>query len=212
MKKHIKTIILVAIWLSASATHAHQPDISSITLVEQESGAWTAQINAGILGFQYEVESVHGKGSYSSVEEFNHLLLTHLRENIVILVNDEEIELTKGIVKLGHAATVVFELSEVPAELNKVFVKNEGFKSIHNSQSIFSIVKEGLDRDQFIISSDNDFQVEVMINNNQVLMAGNTSSNKNLIIIATAITILLTGLFFVGRKIKLHRSPIVSHT
>ncbi|MEQ6166142.1 hypothetical protein AAOE16_03015 [Ekhidna sp. MALMAid0563] len=208
MTNLIKSIILIAAWLSATATEAHQPNISSVMLIEQESGTWTVQFNAGILGFQYAVEEEHGKGSYSTVEKFNQLLLAHLRENMEILINSEKVELTKGIVKLGHAATVIFELSEAPEELNQVFVKNEAFKAINNSQSIFSIVKQGLDRDQFILSSENDFQTEVIINNNQILMAESSVNDDNWILIATTFIALLAGLSFVSRKINLYRSPV----
>lgn len=188
MKKIFKSIAMGLFLLSIVTAKAHQPDISSITLIEQETGDWTVQINAGILGFQYEVESIHGEDSYSSVEEFNQLLLAHLRENIHILVNGEEIELTKGIVKLGHAATVVFELSEVPAELNKVFIKNEGFKSIHNSQSIFSIAKEGLGGDQFILNEDNNYQVHVALEGDQIFISEtNQGFNWGILVVIVAI-------------------------
>ena len=89
MTNLIKSIILIAAWLSATATEAHQPNISSVMLIEQESGTWTVQFNAGILGFQYAVEEEHGKGSYSTVEKFNQLLLAHLHENMEILINSE---------------------------------------------------------------------------------------------------------------------------
>ena len=67
--------------------------------------------------------------------------------------------LADGSVKLDHATTVVFKLSGVADELEHVLVKNEGFKSIHDSQVIFSIAKEGLDNHQWVLSEENAYQM-----------------------------------------------------
>lgn len=171
MKQIIKTTLALIVFLSGTSVSAHQPDISSFTLFEQESGQWMLQVNASLTAFQYEVESRYGKEAYTSPEEFNQLLLNHLRTQTTLQINGEDVTLDNGIVKLGHATSVLFELSGVPVTVEEVFVKNNSFEHIRNSQVIFSIIKEGFDKSRFALSNANDYQLHVSLKDNQVLLA-----------------------------------------
>ena len=215
MKKILKPIVVVAILLSITTANAHQPDISSVTLIEQESGQWTMQINASMTAFQYEVWNAYGKDSYATPAEFNQLLLSHLREKIELKVNGGAVILGDGFVKLGHATAVVFNLSEIPKLIEDVSLANFGFKTIHHSQSVFSIVKEGLDNSQFVLSEANDYQLNVKMKDNQVLVSETSSTDYQMVVIVIAMFIGLFAIFLFrssGRKPSLQPTSILSHT
>lgn len=206
---------MAVVWLSALSANAHQPDLSSVTLIEQESGQWTMQINASMTAFQYEVWNEFGKDAYATPEEFNQLLLSHLREKIELKVNDDAVILGDGFVKLGHATAVVFNLSEIPKVMEEVSITNFGFKTIHHSQSVFSIVKEGLDKSQFVLSEENDYQLNVKMKDNQVLVSETSSTDYQMVVIVIAMIIGLFAIFLFrssGRKPSLQSASILSHT
>lgn len=171
MKKIMKTIIAIIVILSAHSANAHQPDISSFTLVEQQVGHWMLQMNASMTAFQYEVRNAYGDDSYATPDEFNQLLLKHMKEQVQLKVNGKELTLKNGLVKLGHATTVAFEIPDFPDEVEEVFVKNTGFENINNSYVVFSIVKNEIDKSSFILSEVNDYKINVVLQNHEVLIA-----------------------------------------
>ncbi|WP_416866800.1 MAG: hypothetical protein ACMVP2_03905 [Imperialibacter sp.] len=190
MKKTMKSIFAMVAILFVTSAIAHQPDISSFTLIEKEPGQWMLQLNASMTAFQYEVRNAYGLDSYASAEEFNQLLLTHLKGQIDIRVNDREVTLENGMVMLGHATTVAFELSGVPGNVEEVFVKNKGFQNIYHSQGLFSIVKEGLARSRFVLSEANDYQLNVTLKDNEILLAETASNDFGSVLVI----ILIVGL------------------
>ncbi|MDF9799310.1 hypothetical protein OKW21_004573 [Catalinimonas alkaloidigena] len=208
MKKILKSIIAAVLVLIAMSASAHQPDISSLTLLEHESGKWTLQLNASMTAFQYEVRNAYGDDSYASPEEFNQLLVNHLKEHIALQLNKENVTLENGLVRLGHATTVAFELSGVPEAVEEVFVENRGFENIHHSQIIFSIVKEELDKFQFILNEENNFQISLSLEDNQILLA-ETSWNSKWAFGAISIVVagLLGFLFYRSRFRKTFLAP-----
>jgi hypothetical protein len=206
MKKIVKSIVIIIAWLSAVSANAHQPDISSLTLIEQQPGQWMLQLNASLTAFQYEVRNAYGEDSYASPEEFNQLLLKYLRGQISIQVNGEDVILGNGLVQLGHAATVAFEITEVPEVLENVFVRNKGFENIHHSQVIFVIVNEGFEKNHFLLNEANNFQLDVSMKDNQVLSAAPSWFDNR----ATLVTMLIiTGLVgFVLYKTSFRKTAI----
>lgn len=213
MKNILKTILFSIVMLSAVSAKAHQADISSFTLVEEQPGHWMLQLNASMTAFQYEVRNAYGIDSYASPEEFNQLLLTHLKSNISIEVNGKNIMLENGLVQLGHATTVAFELTGVPKTLETVFVKNKGFENINRSQAIFTIVKEGVDKSSFLLSEANEYQLKVSVVDNQVLLADTSWIENWPALLAVAVLSTLGGLVFYkvsSKKTTLSHKSLIS--
>ncbi len=200
MKKLFKALVIALIWLSSGTVSAHQPDISSFTIIESQPGLWMLQLNASMTAFQYEVVNAYGENSYSSPEEFNEMLVNYLKKQISIQVNGEEVMLEKGLVRLGHATTVAFELSGVPEQFDHVFVKNMGFENINKSQIIFSIIKEGMYEDHFILNEENDFQINLSLNEDQVLVADSNSNTIWMTLVAIVIITAVMGGFIYNKN------------
>ncbi len=204
MKKLLKSIVIAVVSLTTLSVSAHQPDYSSIILIEQETGEWTMQLNASMTAFQYEVRNAYGDNSYSSPDEFNQLLLTHLKDKIAIQMNGETMTMGTGLVKLGHETAVVIELSGIPEGLDEIFISNLAFKNIHHSQAVFSIIREGLDKSRFVLSEENDYQVRVTLEENQVLIAETPSQGFPIMLVSTAILIGLGLVVFTVRPGRKH--------
>lgn len=200
MNKLKLNLIVLLFLFSVTRTSAHPADVSSIALIKGESGKWTVQLISSMTAFQYEVRNAFGEDSYASPEEFNKLLLDHLRKHISLRINSKDLSLGNGLVKLGHATAVIFELNGVPDQINQVSVKNESFKTMHNSRSIFTISKEGLTQEKIILNKENNYQVNVSLENNRVLIAEEASFNNDRLMIIIALTIVcLLGLLLFKR-------------
>ncbi|GAA0877198.1 hypothetical protein GCM10009119_01660 [Algoriphagus jejuensis] len=168
MKRLVITLALLAAFVLP--VKAHDPDISSLLMIEQDSGEWILQVNASLTAFEYVVTAAYGEGSFQSAEEFNQLLLDFLRDKILLRTNGQQINLKTGLVSLGHATTVAFELPDFSGNIETVEVENESFEDIRRSQVLFGMIKDGMDKSQFILNEANDFRLSLQVQDNRVLL------------------------------------------
>ena len=154
MKRWIVSLVLVA-W--ASLAQAHQPAISTVILAEKSDQSWILQIRSPLTSFEYVIIQNYGENSFASADEFKDLVINYLKENISIRFNGNyELLLQKGTVKLGHETNVFFQVTEVPEKINSLEVSNTSFKTINRNQSMFMVLGEGLEKDQFILNNENE--------------------------------------------------------
>jgi hypothetical protein len=183
MMKTIKLAITAFAIMTSTLTWAHQPGISSTTLIEGESGQWIIQLNSSLTSFQHEVKNAFGEDSYASADQFNQLVIKHFREHLTIKMNGNKMTLTNGYVKLGHATTVVFELSGDFGNVDDIFVKNEAFKNIHDSRSVFRIIKEEYKKNEIILNNKNNYQVNVSLEDNRFVLENTPLISQHVVII-----------------------------
>lgn len=164
MTKYILSIGFAFFSLIASA---HQPDISTTMLAEQEDGSWILQIKASLTAFEYEVHTTYGKDSYKTPEEFNALVIRHLLANISIDFGDAgQAKLTDGFVKLGHETNAIFHVTGIPKTIHKTTIVNRSFKDIHDNQSALIILKKDFQKKQFNLDASNDHTARLITQNN----------------------------------------------
>lgn len=202
----MKWKIFIGFFLVTFGASAHQPDISTAMLIEQGKGHWVLQLNTSLTALQYEVKTHFPEGAYKTPEEFQQLVIDHMRENLIVVFNKTDTtSLKNAYVKLGHAASVVFELSNVPETMNEVYVKNESFKDIHRNQCAFGIVKKGISSDQFALNENNQHEVRLILKEDQfvsVTADSNESIAVYLYIVLGLLTCVLGMLFFKTIKSK----------
>ncbi len=146
----------------------HQPELSSTLLVERPDGTWVLQVRASLSAFEIEVLSQFGKDAYATPEEFNALVIRHLREHVSITCNGgEEVRLENGYVKLGHETNVLFEMHGLPDKIKKVVVSNSSFKEIHDNQGALIILKKGFKKQQFMLNDLNGHTAHLVASKNQ---------------------------------------------
>ncbi len=147
------------IWGSAQA---HQPDISTAMLIERENGDWLLQVNCSLTALQYEVTNHFGEDAYSTPEEFQKLVIQHMRENLSLVFNENESAmLDNAYVRLGHASSVVFELNNVPLDFREVAVSMASFKSINKHKCAFGIKQDETSSERVILDETNGHQSQL---------------------------------------------------
>lgn len=167
MKKYILSLVL---FLSALNAQAHHVDVSSTMLVEQENNSWVLQIKTALTAFEQEIKAKNLETPYKTAEEFQALVIQHVKDNLHIYFNEEDtVTLKNGRIKLGHESNIVFEVVGVPETFNSVYVKNSSFKNIHRNQSALIILKKGFTKKQFILNDKNEHAMHLKVADNQLL-------------------------------------------
>lgn len=189
--------LLLFLFLSMTIlVNAHQPDVSTTMLVEKENNTWILQISASLTAFQQEVKTYFEE--YNTPEEFQEMVLEHIKKNLEITFNDNQsITLSHGIVKLGHESKVVFEVFGVPSEIKSVFVKNSTFKNVYNNQSALVILKNGFDKEHFVLNNKNSHSLHLKAEQNRfILKTKNEASIFSFKMLIVLLSILILGVLY----------------
>ena len=171
---------------------AHQADISTTMLVEKENGTWVLQISSSLTAFQHEIRTHFAETPYETPEEFQQMVIEHIKNNLQLSFNDSQnITLGKGDVRLGHETKVVFQVFGIPSDIKSVLVKNTVFDAIHRSQSALVLLKEGFNKEQFVLNDANNHTVELQVNGNEF---AEVEENNTSLISAGLLLIVIAGI------------------
>ncbi len=161
MKKYI---LLFVIALTTLTSFAHSTETSSIVLAEKENNVWVLQLSASLTAFQQEINTHFSETPYETPEQFQEMVLQHIKKNLLMHFNgDIQIVLKKGVVHLGHETKVIFEVTGIPEDLRTVEVTNTTFSDIHKSKSLMVLLKEGIKNNKFILDESNSYSTSLTI-------------------------------------------------
>ncbi|MGY8913849.1 MAG: DUF6702 family protein [Flavobacteriales bacterium] len=209
-----KRIVFISLLLVSIATKAHQADVSTTMLVERENNTWVLQISASLTAFQHEVRTHFSETPYKSTEEFQKMVLEHIKNNLQISFNNgTPISFGNGIVKLGHETKVVFEVFDIPSDINSVLVKNSAFKDIHKNQSALMLFKKGFSKKHFVLNNSNNHTLVLEVRDHEFVEVGQNeaglfSSGIKFIIVGLGVVMLGVGYLFM----KINRPKKMSFT
>ncbi|MDO7173537.1 DUF6702 family protein [Mariniflexile sp. AS56] len=162
-----KSMLVISLLITMVA-QAHQPDVSTTMLVEKENNTWVLQISASLTAFQQEIRTHFAETPYKTPEEFQQMVITHIKNNLEISFNGgNKITLGKGFVKLGHETKVVFEVVGVPLDMQSVVVKNSAFKDIFKNQSALVLLKNGFNKEHFVLNDANNHTLNLEVQTNK---------------------------------------------
>jgi hypothetical protein len=164
MKAINKFLFLLGVLCLPWGASAHQPDLSSTILVEQDKNKWVLQVRAALTAFEYVVEANFGESSYATPEEFQALVANYVRENTTVRFNDGQLAvLQDGVVKLGHETYVTFQIEGTPDDVQSLVVQNTSFSDISRNQSALLILKKGVEKEQFTLNNNNEHRAELEV-------------------------------------------------
>jgi len=182
-------LLLVALGFSM-VSFAHNPNVSTTILVEKGNNSWVLQISASLTAFQQEIRTHFAETPYQSPEEFQQMVLEHIKNNLHISFNGgEDISFGNGAVKLGHETMVVFEVFDIPADINAVLVTNTAFKDIYQNQSALILLKEGFNKERFVLDNANEHTLSLAVDGNQFVEVGKNEAS----FFSTGIGVILLG-------------------
>ena len=206
----IRNILVLCLLASSWMAQAHQADLSTTMLVEQNEDQWVFQIRASLTAFQYEVRTHFAETPYKTPEEFKDFVIEHVKNNVTIYFNEtDSVTLRNPYVKLGHETNVVFEVVGVPKNIASVFVKNSSFNNIHRNKSALVLLKKGFEKEQFVLNNDNEHSAELIVNEKSFELKDNqnisVASFSNSYMKLGLIILLLGSLTYLGIKFSKRR-------
>ncbi len=176
MKRYI---LLCIAGLFSIASFAHQPNASTTMLVEKDNNVWVLQISASLTAFQQEVRTHFAETPYKTPEEFQQMVLEHLKNNLHISFNGDNISFGKGVVNLGHETKVVFEVFGIPSDINSVQIENAAFDDIYKSKSTLILLKEGFEKELFGLNNANNHTLKLYVEGNAFKILDSDESNNS---------------------------------
>ena len=197
----MKKYLLLLIVLFSSLSFAHNPNTSTTMLVEKENNTWVLQISASLTAFQQEIKTHFAETPYKTPEEFQQMVIEHIKNNLNIVFNDSQtITLSKGIVKLGHETKVVFEISGVPLDIKSVFITNSTFKDIYKNQSGLLVLKAGFKKEHFILNNKNSHTLKLIAGDDKFVVEEKKESSFSTTIVYISLALVLVYLIIKRKK------------
>ena len=169
-QKIVRYLSLAMLLFCFRAGWAHQPDLSSLMIYEQ-NGKSILLIKSSLTAFEQEIIYLYGKDSYKTPQEFQQLVIKHFQKNCLITINDETIQFASPQVILGHETTVVAELSNRPKTIKSVYLKNTMFKDMPNNICEVILTLNNLPQKQFILGSNLYLDAKLKVENGRWLVA-----------------------------------------
>jgi len=121
-------------------------------------------INLSQDGVNHTLIKIYGREHLDTISQlaFEELIVEYIKNNFTLYIDDGEIKLAKGGIKLGsHQTDLKFVLPPIIPNVEKVVISIPAFKENENHQTIFSYDLNGTDHK--ILSSLNNFQSTIML-------------------------------------------------
>ncbi|MFZ1748920.1 MAG: hypothetical protein WAU01_01960 [Saprospiraceae bacterium] len=202
----MKTIYLILLMLGFNAMYAHNPDISSLMIYEQ-NGKSILLIKSSLTAFEGEVDFNFGKGAFKTPEEFNQLIIQHFQKNCFVVANGDTLRFSNPQVQLGHETNLFAELESVPKSIHTLHVKCALFKDMHHNQCELILTINGLPQKQYILNNDNHQEVRLKAENNKwvVFETSKPFYSNSIFLIGAAFLLLasIIGFFAIKRQSQL---------
>ena len=197
----IRTVYLAFFLLGFQAVYAHNPDLASLMIYEQ-NGKSILLIKSSLTAFEGEIDYKFGKGAYKTPEEFNQLVAQHFQNNFSVLVNGQAVKFSNVQVQLGHETNLFAELDNMPKTIESFYVSNTVFKDMPNNKCELILALNGFPQKQYILNNENDHEVKLSIAGDRWVVdttTGTLNFTPNLLLLLTILSV-ASMIFLVTRK------------
>ncbi len=204
--RYASIIILI---FNAIVAHAHQPDLSSLMIYEQDGKSILA-IKSALSAFESEIEYSYPKHAYKTPAEFQELVIGHFQKKSFLVINGDTIKFLNPQVSLEHETTLFAELSEIPIDIKSMHIKNAIFSDISHSICEVIITLKGKPQKQFLLTSENKHEAMLKLESGTWVMVENEYPllSKSML---TFLGIFVVTIFVaVGMMILKRKTPKVS--
>ena len=161
----INSIGILLLFFSISI-QAHQSDLSTVMIYQNEKGKCYLQIYSSLTAFKEEVEYKYGKNAYKTPEEFRALVIDHFKKNVLFICNAQDtLKFGKPLVLLGHETKLVVEVFGFPKNISSMYFKNGMFMDTPHNQSSLIILKKGFPSQLYVLNDENEQQIDLVLEN-----------------------------------------------
>ena len=183
---------------------AHQQDLSTVLISQDEKGRCFLQISSSLTAFEGEIDYKYSKNAYKTPEEFRALVIDHFKKNVLFICNEKDtLKFGKPIVLLGHETKLVVEVFGFPENSRSMYFKNTMFRNTPHNQSSLMIVKKGLPNQLYVLNDENKQQINLVLENGKwESTSANSDESMSLILFWGFIVVLLLSLILFLYRFK----------
>jgi hypothetical protein len=184
MKKIIGIIILLVLVNSASA---HNPQVSSMSIIQNENKKWTVFITAPLSTCQLAIHDNFPNLLLDSINPYKlqDLILNMVKKSISIN-NNKNFKLINDKIQLAHETMVYFELQHDQPNFMPDKVEFKAFSKLSDHFTVLKIIAYGGKEMNYILSSENGFNYPA-INKKEITLSKTMQFLSCFIIIAVII-------------------------
>jgi hypothetical protein len=176
---------------------AHQPDLSTVLINQDEKGKCFLQIYSSLTAFEGEIDYKYSKNAYKTPEEFRALVIEHFKKNVLFICNTTDtLKFCKPIVLLGHETKLVVEVFGFPKNIRSMYFKNAFFMDTPHNKSSMIILKKGLPNQLFVLNNENKQQINLVLENGKWKSTAENSWSSLLVWVSILVLLLCLILFF----------------
>ena len=188
MRKIGSLIILLILVKSATA---HNPQVSTISIIQNENKKWSVFVTAPLYTCQLAIHENHPKLKIDSINAFEtQKLILNLVKNNFIINGDSNVKLMNDKIQLAHETTLYFDIQSNNNEFKPYEINFGAFSKLINHFTLLKIVPNKGKEISYILNSDNEFRYP-QINKKEITPASNLSLVKYIVIAGIAIILFI---------------------
>ncbi|WP_158977533.1 hypothetical protein [Cellulophaga sp. L1A9] len=174
---------------------AHNP-LSAMYRLETKNDGGVLHVFLTQAAVNKALVAIHGTDVMNTVseKEFKELIVSYIKENFKLAINNVDIQLKKGGIRYGsHETDLTFITSEIPTVINNVALEITSFKNNEYHQTIFYLRKNDGTNEKIILNSKNNFKTKIDFEKKE---------DYSYFVISSIIAVAAIGLVMIGFKFR----------
>ena len=152
----LKIGCLILLLLFVVNGYAHNPQVSTISIIQNENKKWSVFVTAPLYTCQLAIKEKYPEMNMDSIRpsEMQKLMLDLVKSNLKIN-GDDVLKLTNDKVQLAHETTIFFDINNdhlLPTEISFT-----AFSQLYNHFTLLKIVSKTEKEITYILNTDNKF-------------------------------------------------------
>ena len=137
--------------------YAHNPQVSTISMIQNENKKWSVFITAPLYTFQLAIKEKYPEKNMDSISPFEmqKLILDLVKSNFKIN-GDADLKLTNDKVQLAHETSVFFDLNK--DDFLPIAISFAAFDKLYNHFTLLKIVSKKEKEITYILNTENAFE------------------------------------------------------
>jgi hypothetical protein len=156
-----KVRCLIILLLFVESVYAHNPQVSTISIIQNENKKWSVFITAPLYTCQLAIKNKYPQMNMDSTSsyEIQKIILDLVKYNLIIN-GDTNVKLMNDKVQLAHETTIFFDINNdnfLPTEISFT-----AFSKLYNHFTLLKIVPNQSKEIAYILNTDNKFHFPKM--------------------------------------------------
>jgi hypothetical protein len=165
MKMRKIPLVLILLFL-CRITFAHNPQVSTISIIQQQDKKWSVFITAPLYTCQLAIAANFPN---TKIDSLNVLatqdLISALVKNNLIINDNRNIKLTNSKIQVAHEITIYFDIADTII-ISKVDFK--AFSKLREHFTLFKLIPFNKKEITYVLQSDNEYIYETTEDNNKI--------------------------------------------